>query len=168
MQTEWRDILWQQFGASLDMLENALDACPEELWSDRAQRPEFWYVLFHTLFFLDYYLSESPEGFAPPPPFTLDEMNPDGWMPERAYTKDELRAYLAHGRRTALGVMGGLDDGRAREPRKFSSVDGTVAGSLLYNMRHLQHHAAQLNLILRQRTDSAPRWVGQARQPLGG
>ena len=29
----------------------------------------------------------------------------------------------------------------------------------LYNLRHVQHHAAQLNLILRQTIDRAPRWV---------
>jgi hypothetical protein len=28
--------------------------------------------------------------------------------------------------------------------------------------RHVQHHTAQLNLLLRQRTDSAPRWVGRS------
>jgi len=33
---------------------------------------------------------------------------------------------------------------------------------LIYNMRHVQHHAAQLNLLLRQRTGSAPGWVGRA------
>lgn len=32
---------------------------------------------------------------------------------------------------------------------------------LLYNMRHVQHHAAQLNMLLRQATDSAPRWVSK-------
>jgi hypothetical protein len=34
---------------------------------------------------------------------------------------------------------------------------------LLYNMRHVQHHVEQLNLILRQETDSAPEWVSRAR-----
>jgi uncharacterized damage-inducible protein DinB len=34
---------------------------------------------------------------------------------------------------------------------------------LLYNMRHVQHHAAQLNLILRQKTESAPGWVARAK-----
>ena len=27
---------------------------------------------------------------------------------------------------------------------------------LLYNLRHVQHHAGQLNLMLRQETDAAP------------
>jgi hypothetical protein len=35
---------------------------------------------------------------------------------------------------------------------------------LLYNLRHVQHHAAQLNLILRQVTNSAaPAWVRRAK-----
>jgi predicted transglutaminase-like cysteine proteinase len=34
---------------------------------------------------------------------------------------------------------------------------------ILDNLRHVQHHTAQLNLILRQVTDSAPRWVSSSR-----
>lgn len=40
-----RDILWGQFGAAIDMLENAMRACPDELWGDRERQPEFWYRL---------------------------------------------------------------------------------------------------------------------------
>jgi uncharacterized damage-inducible protein DinB len=31
-----------------------------------------------------------------------------------------------------------------------------------YNMRHVQHHTAQLNLLLRQTIADAPKWVGRA------
>jgi hypothetical protein len=34
---------------------------------------------------------------------------------------------------------------------------------LLYNMRHVQEHAAHLNLFLGQRTGSGPGWVTRAR-----
>jgi hypothetical protein len=98
MNTNLKTIIWQQFGASIDMLENAMHACPETLWGDRSQRPEFWYVVFHTLFFLDLYLSDSDIGFSPPVPFTLDEMDERGILPERVYTKEELNKYLDHGR----------------------------------------------------------------------
>jgi len=37
---------------------------------------------------------------------------------------------------------------------------------LLYNMRHVQHHAAQLNMLLRQKTDSAPKWVSKGGQKI--
>ncbi len=53
--------------------------------------PELWYLVFHTLFYLDFYLSEAEAGFVPPAPYTLDELDPAGIMPERAYSKDEMR-----------------------------------------------------------------------------
>ena len=34
---------------------------------------------------------------------------------------------------------------------------------LLYNMRHVQHHVAQLNLLLRQSINDAPNWVSLAK-----
>jgi uncharacterized damage-inducible protein DinB len=34
---------------------------------------------------------------------------------------------------------------------------------LLYNLRHLQHHVAQLNLMMRQTASKAPGWVAKAR-----
>ncbi len=72
----WRTALWQQFGATIDMLENALLACPNtqwngRLWSDYSDHPlppesaAFWSITYHTLFWLDLYLTGSREGFAP-------------------------------------------------------------------------------------------------------
>ena len=64
MDSLWRTILWKQFGAAIDMLDNALVACPDALWrqpvwhdpSVPSQRVEFWYVAYHALFWLDLYL----------------------------------------------------------------------------------------------------------------
>jgi hypothetical protein len=162
MDNTWKSALWSQLGAAIDMLENAIDACPEELWGDRSRYPEFWYVVYHTLFFLDYYLSDSVDDFVPPAPFNLDELDPAGVMPERVYTREEMRGYLHHGRAKARSVVESLTDERAREPRRFSSQDSTLLELLLGNLRHVQHHAAQLNLILRQTVDSVPRWVRRA------
>jgi hypothetical protein len=50
----------------------------------------------HTLFFLDLSLSGSVEGFAPPAPYTLSELDPAAVLPERVYTKAELEAYTEH------------------------------------------------------------------------
>jgi hypothetical protein len=168
MDTTWKTGLWRQFGAAIDMLENALLVCPDELWSDRSQRPEYWYLVFHTLFWLDYYLSNSDEGFTPPAPFTLDELDPAGVLPERPYTKDELRTYLEHGRRKCRAALEALTEEQAHRRCGIERRDMSVAELLMYIMRHVQHHAAQLNLILRQKTDSAPRWVARTKTSLGG
>ncbi|MEO5742324.1 MAG: hypothetical protein ABIS29_17185 [Vicinamibacterales bacterium] len=36
-----RAVLWGQFGAGIDMLENAIRSCPEELCGDRTRQPAF-------------------------------------------------------------------------------------------------------------------------------
>lgn len=164
----WRESVWGQLGAAIDSLELAIDACPDEIWGDRSRNPEYWYLVFHTLFFLDYYLSDSYEGFHPPAPFNLDELDPAGILPDRVYTKAELRAYLEHGRAKCRRVMETLTEEKAREPRKYGSLEGSLGEGLLYSMRHVQHHTAQLNLILRQTIDSAPRWVSRTKIQLGG
>lgn len=166
MDTNLKTIIWQQFGASIDMLENAMHACPEGLWGDRSQRPEFWYVAFHTLFFLDCYLSDSEAGFTPPAPFTLDELDERGIIPERVYAKEELQKYLVHGREKCRSTIAAMTEDKANQRCGFSWLDISVLELLLYNMRHVQHHAAQLNLILRQKVDSAPRWVRKTTVPL--
>jgi hypothetical protein len=164
MDTNWGKILWQQFGASIDMLEDSLLACPDELWNDRSQQPEFWYLVYHTLFWLDLYLTGSAEGFTPPAPFTLDELDPAGLLPERVYTKDELQTYLWHCRQKCQMTTESLTHERARQSCVFSwGKHLSFAELLLDNMRHVQHHVAQLNLILRQKTDSAPPWIAKAR-----
>ena len=163
MDDVWSGIIWRQFGAATDMLENAVRACPGELWGDRGRRPEFWYVVYHTLFFLDLYLSGSLEGFAPPGAFTLDELDPAGVMPGRVYTKEELLDYLRHCRRKCRATVGALTSERAHARCVFGRFEMSFAELLLYNMRHVQHHAAQLNLMLRQETDAAPGWVTAAK-----
>ena len=70
-----KNALWQQFGATIDMLKNAMTACPDEQWhgllwsvTEDDLSPDFaafWYLSYHTLFWLDLYLTGTVEGFAP-------------------------------------------------------------------------------------------------------
>src|SRR5258708_13830207 len=131
-----RAVIWQQFGAAIAMLENALVACPDELWSDRSQQPEIWYVAYHTLFWLDLYLSGSVEGFAPPAPFTLDELDPAGLIPERPYSKEELHGYLENSRQKCRTTVEPLNDDKAAQLCRFSWLEDSFLELLLYNMRH--------------------------------
>lgn len=162
----WKNILWGQFGAAIDMLENALLACPDDLWGDRSRQPEYWYLTYHTLFFLDLYFSKSVEGFAPPPPFTLDELDPAGVIPEYPYDKDTLRHYLVHGRDKCRTTIHSLTEAEARKPCRFEWLDLSRGELFLYNMRHVQHHAAQLNLLLHQYGSSVPGWVRRTIEPI--
>ena len=163
--TAWRADLWLQFGAAIDMLANAIQACPNELWRERDQPSEyseFWYIAYHTLFWLDRYLSGLEREFAPPAPFGLQELDPAGLLPERAYTKDELLTYLDYCRKKCRATVEALTDEQAQQRCNFSWGEPSFLELLLYNMRHVQEHASQLCLILGQKTSSAPGWVTKA------
>jgi hypothetical protein len=170
MDTTLKTSVWQQFGASIDMLDNAMNACPDHLWlaslwdnpSERPEFSQFWYLAYHTLFWLDLYLSGAVEGFAPPAPFTLDELDPAGLLPERPYTKDELQAYLDYGRKKCQAAVEALTDESARRRCRFRWGELSFVELLLYNMRHVQEHAAQLNLLLGQKAIPVNSWVTKA------
>lgn len=170
METLWKTALWRQFGASIDMLDNALVACPDTLWKEPlwGELAQFWYLAYHALFWLDLYLSGPPlEEFVPPAPFTRSELEPEG-LPPRPYTKEELRAYLAATRRKCHDTLVALTDEQARRPVSFPWSEGTSISYLelqLYNMRHVHEHAAQLSLFLGQHSipDEALDWVPWAK-----
>ncbi|REJ77267.1 MAG: DinB family protein [Acidobacteria bacterium] len=158
----WNKIILGQYGAALEMLRRAVEACPDKLWSDSDRDPQFWYLPYHTLFFADYYLSDSPDGFSPPEPFTLDELDPRRIIPDKPFTKEEIFRYIVHCRKKSRERVGGMTEERAQETSSFLQGDISNGELQIYNLRHIQHHAAQLNLILRQEIDSAPRWVRSA------
>jgi uncharacterized damage-inducible protein DinB len=160
----WRSAIRQQFHAAIDMLANAIKACPESVWSGQG-RGAFWYLAFHVLFFLDLYLSSEGEPeFRPPPPFSRSELEDDVVVPEPAYRKDELLTYLEHCRKKLDAVMAAMTEAWVVQPCPFPYRKMSNGELLLYNMRHVQHHAAQLNLLLRQATNSAPDWVSKGGQ----
>ena len=184
METTLRTALWRQFGATIDMLENALLACPAPLWQERLWRTpppsefppqfaEFWYVTFHALVWLDLYLSGVPEEeFAPPAPFAQGVLDSVEALPEGPYTKEELHAYLTSTRQKCHTQLMRLSDEQARRPVEYPWSEGQPISFLelqLYNMRHVQEHAAQLSLFLGQHAipDEALDWVPWAKDEAG-
>lgn len=169
MDTNLKTSLWRQFGASIDYLGNTMNACPDHLWlaplwNDPIAPPEFsqfWYRVYHTLFWIDLYLTGAEEGFVPPAPFTLIEMEADGPPPDKPYTRDELRTYLAHCREKCRATIEALTDDAVQRRCRFSWGECSFLELLIYNMRHVMDHAAQLNLLLGQKGVLTPDYVTQ-------
>lgn len=149
------------------MVENAVKQCPDRVWVGKGgDFFDFWYLVSHTLFWLDYYLAEATENFTPPPPFGLEELDPAGALPPRVYTKAELLTYLDHGRMRCRRFIQSLTPESAQQDCGSRRPELTNLELVLYTMRHVQHHAAQLNQMLRQQIDSAPGWVGFTKSEL--
>ena len=165
--------LWNQFGAAIDYLEDNIRACPDDLWrasmyphpSLPAEMSQFWYRAYHTLFWLHLYLTGTEDGFLPPPPFDLIEQTDDGPIPEHPYTKDDLLAYLQQGRRQCKVTIDALTDEKARERCAFSWGEVSFVELIIYNLRHVQEHSAQLNLFLGQHLGPQKDYVTMTRNP---
>lgn len=159
--TSIKDAIWSQFGASLDMLENAIIMCPEEHWDTALN---FWYTAYHCVFWTDYYLTTEPGEFEPPTPFTFSEFDPTGKKPDRTYSKTEVLGYLQHCRQKAIQLISELTIEKLNNRWVNDYKNFSMLEILLYNARHIQHHSAQLNLLLRHAINNAPTWVSQAKK----
>ena len=166
------EMLWRQFGAAIDMIGNALRDCPDELWEKSLwdDQPDqwvatgfsaFWYLGYHTLFWLDLYLTGAEEGFAPPEPFDLVEMEPDGVLP-RTYTREELLRYLEYCRLKCQETIGTLSYEQAYRLCRFPWGELPFAELQLYNLRHVEEHGAQLRMFLGKQAGKSARWVSRA------
>ena len=154
------EMLWRQFGVAIGMLGDALRDCPDDLWEKRLweNQPDqwvvpgfstFWYLGYHALFWLDLYLTEAEEGFAPPEPFDLVEMESGEVLPQ-TYTHEELLNYLEYCRRKCQETIGALSHEQAYRLCRFAWGELPFAELQLYNLRHVQEHAAQLLMFLGQ------------------
>jgi hypothetical protein len=170
MDEMWKEALSRQFRATIDMLGNALRACPEELWTAHLWNDptapvgfsDFWYVAYHTLFWLDLYLTGGVDGFVPPTPYNLDELDP-GVLPERIYKREELLIYCDYCRNKCRETISQLSDEKAHLMCRFTWAKKGIsfAELLVDNMRHVQEHGAQLNMLLGQRAGTSTGWISQ-------
>jgi hypothetical protein len=154
------EMLWRQLRVAIDTFGDALRNCPDELWEKQLWKDQpdqwvaagfsaFWYLGYHTLFWLDLYLTGAEEGFAPSAQFDLVEMEPHETLP-RVYTKEEMLGYLDVCRQRCQETIHALTSEQANRLCRFSWGELPFAELLLYTMRHMQEHAAQLNLFLGQ------------------
>jgi hypothetical protein len=164
MDTSLKTSIWEQFGAAIDMLDDTLNLCPDHLWTaalwkdpEDARYGQYWFIAYHTVFWLDLYLTGDYEGFRPPAPFIR------GKLPEKPYTKEQVLTYLKDCRRKCQAIIEGLTDETANQLCKFNWIEASFLEMLLYTMRHVQEHAAQLSLILGQHEITGMDWIPQAR-----
>lgn len=171
MDTFWKEALWQQYGAAIDALGLAVEACPAELWEARVWKdevipeyPAYWSVCHHVLIFLDLLLTGSVEGFQPPAPFGLFELDPEGAMPEQPHTKEEILFYVKYVREKCKARIASLTEEEAKGKASTLWVKRyslSYYEMFLYNLRHVQEHIGQLNLFLGQHDLAVPGWVAR-------
>lgn len=166
--------IWRHFGGSLTMLGEVIKTCPAAAWGEDRK---IFYMNYHVLIFLDYYLSDPVRSFQPLLPFRL---MPAGDLPEGAiddvipaddFTQEQMLLYLQQITANAKPLILARTEEQWEENwiqpaeihlhglcpslvEHYSRLD-----ILYYNFRHVQHHIGQLNLLMRQRYGVAADWV---------
>lgn len=169
MSDYWHEVLGRQSVAAIEMLRNAIEACPDELWDDRTEGTPVWHIAYHSLFFCDFYLSDDEKAFGPRDyhidhyhflPGDYEEFGGIVTTPEQSYSKQQMLEYADHCTQKCKTVFDALTEQRARERCGFWWYELNVGEFLINSLRHTQHHAAQLALILRRRADVGVDWLG--------
>jgi hypothetical protein len=168
-----RVVLKSQYHAALAMLGEAIQQCPDKVWSSADHVNAFWQVAYHTLFFTHLYLQPDEATFRPWKHHQVSVQHPDGiaglpdpnsplpLIPE-PYTKAQVWEYWQFCDRMVDNAVDSLDLENSQSG--FSWYRMSKLEHQLVNLRHIQHHAAQLADRLRYAANVGIRWVGGSPQ----
>ncbi|MCC7495744.1 MAG: DinB family protein [Fimbriimonadaceae bacterium] len=141
--------LQRQYHSALAMLREPLAACPAELWEHPTPAWPFWYVGWHTLFYTHLYLSADEASFVPwrARPAETDAARP----------REELLAYWQFVDELVDPAVAGLD--LSAPECGFWWYHQTKLEHQINNLRHVQHHAAQLRDVVRGHATYTETWI---------
>jgi hypothetical protein len=161
-----KTILTGQFEATLSMMDHCLRACPPAHWEGKIANGTCRWAAYHTLFWVDVYLSPGDEDA-----FVLREFHHRGGD-ERTdapnnpgLSLEETLDYVEICRRKMLETLAAESAASLQGPSGFACRPITRGELHVYNLRHVQHHTGQISAYLRRvepslSNSNALRWVG--------
>lgn len=166
MYDTFRQLIGNQYEASFCTLAHCVDECPDSHWNALVGLHPFSQLTFHTLFFADYYLGHDADDFRQQAFHKgnlelFDEYEQlEDREPASVYTREQIEMYGRFCRDKASTTIREETEQTLCSPARFARRDFSRAELHVYNIRHIQHHAAQLILRLRLDTSVAIPWVG--------
>ncbi len=155
-----------QYEAALCMLSVCIDRCPEDAWNAPVANLKVCQVAFHTLFFTDFYLGPNADALRRQPfhrdhaPFFRDYEELEDRAQVLLYDKSSIKTYLQHCREKATDVVAAETAKSLAGPSGFERKTFSRAELHVLNIRHIQHHTAQLSLRLRLDSHQDIPWIG--------
>lgn len=165
-----KQLLTNQYEASLSTLNLCVARCPDRNWNGFIAKWKFCQVAFHVVMFADLYLQPSDEIDAFKAQAFHVEHKADFCDYEELqdrpqvslYEKPFVVSYLQHVRRKAQETIARESADVLAGPSGFHWRKCSRAELHVYNIRHVQHHAAQLSLRLRLDAGVDIPWVSHA------
>jgi hypothetical protein len=158
-----QSVIIDQYGAAWEMLKQAIIKCPPARWDDPQGRKQFWLVAYHAIFYTHLYLSDNLGTFKPWEKYRqgIHRLGP---APERAevgepFSPEEMLEFLELCRKTVTERVPSFD---LDAESGFDWLPFNKLELQLYNIRHLQHHSAELIEWLGANAGIDVDWVGMA------
>ena len=153
----------KQLLAAMATLGQCIKNCPDADWDQSHGDAPYCQVVFHTLFYLDFYLSGDEESFKAQDfhtshrSFFRDYEELIDKIPENRYVKPEIDRYFTFCLGKTHRTLGKMEDDRILDMSGHKGM--TYIELFIYITRHIQHHSAQLGLRLQQKYGHELDWV---------
>ena len=140
------EILIRHLKPSFKMIGKIIDSCPKSIWAQRNIDPPIWQQIYHVLYGIDYWFSESKESFVAPE-FKGEVNSVLGEESKGFIEQEDMIGYLNFVEKKSQQFINSLD---ASEITSASKIYGkwTNLDVILEQVRHLQHHLGYLNRVL--------------------
>ena len=164
-----RAALKTQYHASLAMLRQAIEKCPEDLWYNKDQVNAIWQTAYHTLFFAHLYLQPNAQSFRPWKHHQAEVQHEDAQtgppdpksilplLPE-PYTRQQVLEYWSFCDEMVDSAVDAFDP--LSPESGFSWYRVSKLEHQIVNIRHIQLGAALLAARLRAKLNIGLAWVG--------
>jgi len=137
-----KPVIKSQYKAALTMLRQAIEKCPEALWTDSSYSNPYWRLAYHTLIYTHFYLSPSEDDFTPWDKHQQDLQLLGQEIPgARVYSQAELLDYLALVLQQVEEKVTALD---LEAESGFHWLPFNKLELQFYNIRHVQQHTGEL------------------------
>lgn len=150
----------EQYGAALKMLENTIVECDEKLWQDYKTETVISQVIYHVLYFEDYYLSKNKAE--------KDSFNgkygDDGESfhePNKKFTKSQLTLYIHEIKEKSDLRFKELTIQELNEKPLFESQGSSILSNILNDIRHIMLHVGALHVRINTMGKMPLRWISK-------
>lgn len=143
------------------MLETLVEVCPDEVWNRRYNDIPFWYQVYHTVYFVDYWLRADSAGVGFPS-MPLDPRIPPEFehkVPEGiSVSRDSMRMYLHLIREKFTCIFASIKESNLSLPALEQESEVTLLDVIFSQTRHFMYNHGYCNGILRQQDLEEADW----------
>jgi len=150
-----------QFFSSYQMLETLVEVCPDDVWYGVYNEVPFWYQVYHTVYFVDYWFRTDQDG-AGFPSMPLDPRIPPEFEREvpagLSISRESMRAYLRLIREKLTQIFASIKKSDLSSPVFAQEPEVTLMDAIFSQTRHIMFNIGYCNGILRQQNLPEADW----------